>query len=89
MLRRLILCHGREAYRRNCYLICYNFYKNFIVVLPNFWFAFVSGFSANFLYDNFIFLGYNTIFTALPIAIYAIFDSEYSHEELENNPKYY
>lgn len=36
-LRRLLLYHGREAYRRNAILICYNFYKNVILVLPQFW----------------------------------------------------
>lgn len=37
ILRRLLLYHGREAYRRNSVLICYNFYKNIILVLPQFW----------------------------------------------------
>ena len=36
-LRRLLLYHGREAYRRNSILICYNFYKNIILVMPQFW----------------------------------------------------
>lgn len=37
-LRRLLLYHGREAYRRNSILICYNFYKNIILVMPQFWY---------------------------------------------------
>ena len=34
MLRKLLLYHGRENYRRNSYLILYNFYKNFILIVP-------------------------------------------------------
>jgi phospholipid-transporting ATPase len=33
-LRQLMFVHGREAYRRNSYLICYMFYKNIIFVMP-------------------------------------------------------
>lgn len=36
-LRKLILCFGRESYRKNTTLICYNFYKNVLLVLPHFW----------------------------------------------------
>jgi len=34
LLRRLLLFHGREAYRRNSRLVCYNFYKNIVLVTP-------------------------------------------------------
>ena len=37
LLRRLLLNHGRECYRRNSRLVCFNFYKNILVVLPQFW----------------------------------------------------
>ena len=37
LLRRLILYCGRESYRKNSYLIFYNFYKNLVIVLPQFW----------------------------------------------------
>ena len=33
-LQPLLFVHGREAYRRNAFLVCYNFYKNAIFVLP-------------------------------------------------------
>ena len=33
-LKTLLFVHGREAYRRNAYLVCYNFYKNALFVLP-------------------------------------------------------
>lgn len=36
-LKNLLFTHGREAYRRNSYLVCYIFYKNIVFVLPQFW----------------------------------------------------
>lgn len=30
----LVLYHGRECYRRNSYMITYNFYKNIIYSMP-------------------------------------------------------
>jgi P-type E1-E2 ATPase len=31
-LKRLLFVHGREAYRKNSYLLLYNFYKNVLYV---------------------------------------------------------
>ncbi len=36
-LKRLLVYHGRESYRRNSLLILYNFWKNILLVLPVFW----------------------------------------------------
>jgi len=36
-LRKLLLFHGRESYRKNCMLVLYNFYKNVILIFPQFW----------------------------------------------------
>ncbi len=37
ILKRLLFYCGRESYRKNSYLIGYNFYKNMVLVLPGFW----------------------------------------------------
>ena len=37
LLRKLLFVHGRECYRRNAALVCYNFFKNICLVLPQFW----------------------------------------------------
>ena len=37
-LGRLLLYYGRESYRKNSNLICYNFFKNMVLVMPGFWF---------------------------------------------------
>jgi len=75
-LKKLLFVHGREAYRRNSILVCYNFYKNVVFVIPHLWFAFVSMFSGQPLYDPWIYQLYNVFFTSLPIVLYAIFDRD-------------
>jgi phospholipid-transporting ATPase len=44
-LKNLMFVHGREAYRRNSFLIGYMFYKNVLFVMPLFYFGFPSLFS--------------------------------------------
>lgn len=36
-LKRLMFYFGRESYRKNSFLIFYNFYKNVMLVLPHIW----------------------------------------------------
>lgn len=43
ILRRLLLFHGRECYRRNSVVILYNFYKNTMYLSPLLFFGFNSG----------------------------------------------
>jgi phospholipid-transporting ATPase len=43
-LRILTLIHGREAYRRNSYVVCYMFYKSVLFTMTIFW----AGMSMNF-----------------------------------------
>lgn len=78
ILGQLMLYHGRESYRKNSQLIMFNFYKNLLLVLPQFWFGFVNGFSSANIYDPWVYQLYNVIFTSFPIIIYAIFDQQHS-----------
>lgn len=50
-LKPLLFFHGREAYRRNSLLVLYNFYKNFLYVVPQFYFGFYSAMSGQPLYE--------------------------------------
>jgi len=89
MLKNLLFCHGREAYRRNCYLIMYMFYKNIILVIPVFVYGWFSLFSGVQIY-NIIFLDfYNLALTAIPIIWYAVFDWEHDKETFLKTPKLY
>lgn len=75
-LKTMLFFHGREAYRRNSYLILYTFYKNFLYVTTQFYFGFYSAFSGQPLYEQFLYQLYNITMTALPIMWYACFDFE-------------
>ena len=50
-LKNLLFYHGREAYRRNRYLILYQFYKNILFVMPQFFFGFFNVFSGQTFYE--------------------------------------
>lgn len=89
MLKHLLFCHGREAYRRNSYLISYIFYKNVLYVIPIIAYGLVSKFSATILYNLWLYNLYNVSFTTLPIMWYAIFDQEFRKEKLLSEPKLY
>lgn len=89
VLRRLVLYYGRESYRKNSYLICYNFFKNMVLVLPQFWFGFLNGFSGQSLYNPYLFQLYNIIYASLPVVIYAIFDKEAKGSFFIHNPSSY
>lgn len=45
ILKRLLLFHGRECYRRNSIVILFNFYKNVMYLMPLLFFGFNSGYS--------------------------------------------
>lgn len=88
-LRRLLLTHGREAYRKNADLINYNFYKNFVYLLPLFWYNISCGFSGITIYDIYLFQLYNLVFCDLPIFFYAVLDKEKPYKLLYKNPANY
>jgi len=88
-LKRLLLVHGREAYRKNTFIVCYNFYKNCLFVIPQFWFGIYSLYSGQTLYDPWIYQLYNIIFTSLPIIWFGVYDLENDHDYLEISEKHY
>ena len=80
-LKTLLFFHGREAYRRNSLLIVYNFYKNFLYVVTQFYFGFYSTFSGQPLYEQNMYQLYNITMTSLPIMWFAVFDFEHERDE--------
>jgi phospholipid-transporting ATPase len=88
-LRRLLLFHGKESYRKNTTLILYNFFKNMILVLPQFWYGVASVYSAMTLYDSLVLQFFNLCYTSLPIIIYAAFDQEHKPEYAVKTPSLY
>lgn len=89
-LKRLLFVHGRESYRKNCVAVLYTFWKNVLVVLPQFWYAVIYGnYSGMSIYDNYLYLLVNLVYTALPIIVYAVLDVEIDAQTLEAAPLYY
>lgn len=74
MLKPLLLHHGTEFARINKDYVLYNFYKNFVLCVPQICFAPWSGYSAlNFL-NPILYQLYNILHAFLPILWYGLFD---------------
>ena len=89
MLKNLLFVHGREAYRRNTYLISYMFYKNVIYVIPILMYGWISFFSGQPIFNNILYTLYNIAFTAIPIIWFAVFDWEFEKERYLREPRLY
>jgi len=88
-LKTMMLVHGRWAYRRNAKLVLFMFYKNVVVVLPQFYLNAVSLFSGQRLYIDLMFQLYNVAFTALPIMVFGVLDQDCSKADSSANPHLY
>jgi len=83
-LWRLLFVHGRWSYIRISEMILYFFYKNMIFTIPQFYFAFISAFSAQSVFDDFYITLYNLIFTALPLLVRAAFEQDVNYKKVAN-----
>lgn len=81
--------HGREAYRRNSYVVLYMFYKNVLYVLPIFYYGWYSQFGGTPFYGQVFYQGYNIVLTASPVIWFGCFDLEYTKESFMSNPQLY
>jgi len=88
-LRYLLLLHGRWCYRRVTTLVNYMFYKNVVVVLPQYFLGAVSGFSGQKLYNDILYQLYNVAFTSIPILLYGILDRDVSKRMSLKFPELY
>lgn len=88
-LKKLLFFHGREYYRRNTWVIGYNFYKNFLYSSPVFWAGMITEFSGVTIYDPWILTLFNMIFVSLPCSWYAVCSLEFPQEVLISHPEYY
>lgn len=88
-LRVLLQIHGRWSYNRVTKLVLYSFFKNMTFALTQFWFNIYCLFSAQNLFDSWIIIVYNVVFTSGPIIVYAIFDQDVSAENSMKHPVLY
>jgi len=88
-LQRLLLVHGRWAYKRIAKLVLYSFYKNIAFILVLFWFMFYSRASGQTIYEDWSLAMYNTLFTLFPILLYGVFEQDVNEGSLVRFPKLY
>jgi len=74
------MVHGRWSYLRLSEMILYFFYKNMLFTLPQFYFAFVNGFSAQTIYDDYYVSTYNLVFTAFPLGTKAVLEKDIDYK---------
>lgn len=72
----LLFLHGRWNYRRITLVILYSFYKNFLLVIPLFYYSFINLYSGTAWYDSWLILSYNVALTSLPIMILGVLDKD-------------
>ena len=88
-LRRLLLVHGRWNYRRMSRLVCYIFYKNIVMAIVQFWYAFQTGFSGQkFYFEGGIQL-FNIAYTCFPVMLLGVFDKDVEEKIILKYPQLY
>lgn len=75
-LSRLLLVHGRWAYRRIAEMIANLFYKNVVFTLTLFWYDFNNNFDGSYLFDYTYITLFNLAFTSLPVIFMGFLDQD-------------
>ena len=88
-LKKLLFYHGHESLRRNSFIIYYNFYKNFLFVMPQFYVGFYSLFSGQSIYDPWLYQLFNIVFSVFPLLWFGIYDTERDRIVAMSNAKFY
>lgn len=88
-LRKLLLVHGHWNYDRVTKLILFSFYKNICFYFIEFWYAMLSAFSGQIIFERWTIGLYNVIFTAMPPVAIGIFDQVAPEHTLLANPHLY
>ena len=88
-LKRALLVHGHWYYFRAAFLIQYSFYKNIAFCTGQFLYMFFSNYSANSMFDSFFLVMYNTIYSSLPVLVFAILEQNIAAKDLESDPRLY
>ncbi|KAF4666545.1 hypothetical protein FOL47_004044 [Perkinsus chesapeaki] len=68
-LGELLLVHGRDCYNRISLVILYSFFKNIYLILPNVYFAMSNAYTGTSLYESWILMSYNVLWTSMPIIL--------------------
>lgn len=77
-LSRLLLVHGRWAYRRLAEMTANLFYKNVVFTLTLFWYGIHTNFDGTYLFDYTYITLFNLAFTSLPVIFMGFLDQDVS-----------
>ncbi|XP_018398443.1 PREDICTED: probable phospholipid-transporting ATPase IF [Cyphomyrmex costatus] len=88
-LRKALLVHGHWYYLRISILMQFFFYKNIVFITPQVLFGIHNGFSTQELYDGIFLMGFNLVFTSLPILMYGLLEQNYNAKKLMEHPYLY
>ncbi|KAG7393199.1 hypothetical protein PHYPSEUDO_011204 [Phytophthora pseudosyringae] len=88
-LQRLVLVHGRAMNRRIAVLTLYVFYKNVLLVLPQFFFGAYCLYSGQSTYFDTLLQLFNIGFTALPVLVFSVQDDDISARTVLFYPRLY
>jgi phospholipid-translocating P-type ATPase (flippase) len=80
-LRQLMFVHGRWNSRRIGFFILYFFFKNLAFTLVQGYFAFISGFSAQTVWDDWYLLLFNSAITAAGITCYSLWEQDLNYRQ--------
>lgn len=86
---KLLLVHGSWSFHRISRVILYTMYKNFIIVLCQFWFASFNSFSGQSAFGSISLLLYNSLFSVAPPIIIGLTDQYVTAPELTKHPQLY
>lgn len=88
-LKRALLVHGYLYYTRAAILVLYFFYKNFLFIICQAYYAPFSAFSASSLYNALYQATFNLALTTVPIFVMSLVEQKTPIEKLEKYPYYY
>ncbi|KUF86733.1 hypothetical protein AM588_10002449 [Phytophthora nicotianae] len=69
-------CSSRLSYLRTTQCIDYFLYKNIVFTVPHFFYGIASAFSAQTFFCDLYITAYNVVFTALPVTIRAVMETD-------------
>ncbi|RLN37488.1 hypothetical protein BBJ28_00010401 [Nothophytophthora sp. Chile5] len=75
-LSRLLLVHGRWNHRRVARVILFSFYKNMTLIMTLFLYSLRNSYSGQTLYESYLMVGWNMLYTLLPIFVLGIADED-------------
>lgn len=88
-LVKLVLVHGSWTLHRLSRVVMYSIYKNFVLIFAQIWFCFFNQFSAQSLFEVWMIVNWNLVFTCWPPTVIGLTDQYVLAADLVENPQLY